>query len=300
MLLPSLGVQDDQLYPDALYVDRVLRAAYDIRLCEWIFNGWESHLDNVSAEKPDERERDVRRYLCWLTESATQCSGATDTILLCHAQFAHLMARQIDGASQSQATALDYGTDTRRLANVIDAASRSLSRNVVKMKSDLDMFVSYLERMQIKMERSMTHRILGWLKLLFKTLAGIFTLGSFIAPFLRPVPFQLDLIAPAASVLCMAATKLCEIATEQLEANEPQSIESVLLFLKKTIPKEAREAQRTLSEFDAALVLMGLEERMTTSRRLALSRPDSAAIAQEWRDVARRYQSMMPNDGDQV
>ena len=74
----------------------------------------------------------------------------------------------------------------------------------------------------------------------------------------------------------------------------------MLLFLKKTIPKEAREAQRTLSEFDAALVCMGLEEHMTTSRLLALSHPDSADIAQEWRDVARRYQSVLPDDVDQV
>jgi len=74
----------------------------------------------------------------------------------------------------------------------------------------------------------------------------------------------------------------------------------VLLFLKKTIPKEARGAQQTLAEFDAALVFMGLEEHMTTSRLLAFSRPDSAAIAQEWRDVAKRYQSVLPDDGDQV
>jgi len=44
-MIPSLGVQDDQLRPDASYVDRVLGAAYDIRLCEEIFNGWATHLD---------------------------------------------------------------------------------------------------------------------------------------------------------------------------------------------------------------------------------------------------------------
>ena len=45
LMVPSLGVQDDQLYPDASYVDRVLSAADDIRLCEEIFNSWEDHLD---------------------------------------------------------------------------------------------------------------------------------------------------------------------------------------------------------------------------------------------------------------
>jgi len=123
------------------------------------------------------------------------------------------MAWQIEGASQSRPTGLDYGTDTRKLANVIATASRSLSQNIVKMKSDLDLFVSYLERMQVKKEQSTAHRILGWLKLLFNALAGIFALGSSIAPVLRPVAPGVDFIAPAASVLCVAAAKLCEIAT---------------------------------------------------------------------------------------
>jgi len=74
----------------------------------------------------------------------------------------------------------------------------------------------------------------------------------------------------------------------------------VLLFLKKTVPEEARDAQQKLAQFDAALVFMGLEEHMTTSRLLAFSCPDSAAIAQEWRDVAKRYQSVLPDDGHQV
>ena len=45
---------------------------------------------------------------------------------------------------------------------------------------------------------------------------------------------------------------------------------------------------------------MGLEEYMTAGRHLGLSRPDSAAIAQEWCDVAKRYQSMLPDDGHRV
>jgi len=44
-MIPSPGVQDDQLHPDVPYVDRVLKAAYDIRLCKEIFSGWETHLN---------------------------------------------------------------------------------------------------------------------------------------------------------------------------------------------------------------------------------------------------------------
>jgi len=44
-MITSLGVQDNQLRPNASYVDRVLSTTYDIRLCEGIFNGWVTHLD---------------------------------------------------------------------------------------------------------------------------------------------------------------------------------------------------------------------------------------------------------------
>jgi hypothetical protein len=122
------------------------------------------------------------------------------------------MASQIDDASKSCPKGLDCGMDTKRLANVIATASRSLSKSVVKMKSDLNSFVSYLENMQVKKEQSMAQWIFGWLKLFFNALAGIFALGTFIAPFLRPVAPGMDVIAPVASALCMAAAELCKTA----------------------------------------------------------------------------------------
>jgi len=272
-------------------------AAKDIRLCEEIFDGWATHLDKVRGERPDERERDVRHYIVCLRQDASQCSETTDKILWCHAQFARLMAREIDGATKSGPKALDCGMDTKGLANYISAASRSLSQNIAKMNSDLESFVSYLKKMQVKEEKkSMARRILGWLKLFFKALAGIFALGTCIAPLLKTVAPGVDLIAPAASALSLAAAELCQMADESLEAREAQSIESVLLFLKNTVPKEARAAQESLARFDAALLLMTLEENMTRGRLLAFSRPDSAAIAQEWRDVANRYQSALPGN----
>ena len=122
------------------------------------------------------------------------------------------MAWQIDGASKSGPKGLDCGTDTRRLADVIATASRSLSQNVVKMRVDLDSFVSYLEKIQVKKEKSMIPRILGWFELLLNTLAGIFALGSFIAPFLDPVAPDVGLVSPVAYALSMAAAKLCKMA----------------------------------------------------------------------------------------
>lgn len=72
----------------------------------------------------------------------------------------------------------------------------------------------------------------------------------------------------------------------------------MLLFLKETVPKEAQSVQKRLARFDEALLVMGLEARMKKGRRVALRGPDLAAVAQEWSDVARQYQSMLPDDDE--
>jgi len=81
---------------------------------------------------------------------------------------------------------------------------------------------------------------------------------------------------------------------------ESEGIESVLLFLKDIVPKEAKSAQKSLARFDEALLVMGLEARMKTGRRVALRgpNPNLTAVAQEWRKIAKQYQSMLPDDED--
>jgi len=69
----------------------------------------------------------------------------------------------------------------------------------------------------------------------------------------------------------------------------------VLQFLKETVPKEAQKAQKSLARFDDALFVMGIEARMKTGRRVVLRGPDMVAVAQEWRKVAKQYQSMLRN-----
>jgi pyruvate-formate lyase-activating enzyme len=43
---------------------------------------------------------------------------------------------------------------------------------------------------------------------------------------------------------------------------------------------------------------MGLERRMRAGGRVTLYGGDPAAVAEEWRDLARQYQSMLPDDED--
>jgi hypothetical protein len=61
---------------------------------------------------------------------------------------------------------------------------------------------------------------------------------------------------------------------------------------------EAQTAHEKLEHFDEALHIMGLESCMRAGRRLTLYGPDPAAVAKEWRDVAKQYQSVLPDDED--
>jgi hypothetical protein len=138
----------------------------------------------------------------------------TNAILLRHAQFARLMARRIHGASKSWKKRLRYDTDTTKLANEITELSRSLLQHVAQMRADLAAFVDALEKMELKRKKKKRAkwRILGWLKHLFKALAKVFDLGSFILPLVPFVPPGVDLIASAGSALMRAASALCGAA----------------------------------------------------------------------------------------
>ncbi|KAI0299426.1 hypothetical protein B0F90DRAFT_1668714 [Multifurca ochricompacta] len=253
----------------------------------------------VSFKKSEERERVLRHHLSLLREDVSWCSNAADAILLCHARFAYLMAQRIDDASRSWLKGLKYGSDTTRLANDINKASRALSQHITQMQGNLSMFVSALEKLEVRKKRSTARRILGWLKYLFNALASIFALGSFVSPFLHSVAPGLSMIAPAASTLWKAAAAFCGTASEIREGKESESIDSVLLFLKETVPREAQTAQKSLARFDEALVVMGLEARMKTGRRVVLRGPDLAIVAEEWRKVAKQYQSMLPDEEEE-
>jgi hypothetical protein len=54
---------------------------------------------------------------------------------------------------------------------------------------------------------------------------------------------------------------------EARAGRESEGIESVILFLKDIVPKEAQTAQKSLARFDEALFVMGLEALMKTGRR---------------------------------
>ncbi|KAH9974266.1 hypothetical protein BGW80DRAFT_1458343 [Lactifluus volemus] len=299
--MPPLGVPVEQLRPDPAYVQLILGAVYDIRICSKIFDGWATQLDKVpssSKHKPEERELALRHHLDLLKEDVSWCSRATDEILLCHAQFAYVTAQRIDNASKSWLKGLKYGTDTTRLANDISQASRSLSKHVTQMQGNLRSFVSALEKMEVGKKTSTARRILGWLKYLFNALASIFALGSIVSPFLHSVGPGASTIACAASALWKAAAAFCADASEVNEGKEAESIDSVLIFLKATVPKEAQRAQKSLARFDEALFVLGIEARMKTGRRVVLRGPDLAAVVQEWREVAQQYQSVLPDDED--
>jgi hypothetical protein len=128
-----------------------------------------------STAKPDERERLLRFYLGLLKEDAGRCSNEANAILQCHVRFASLMAQRIDDASKSRHKLKYDHSETTRVASDISASADSLSTYVIKMKDNLNSFVSVLEEVQVTVnrDRSPAGQIVGWLKSLFNTIARI-------------------------------------------------------------------------------------------------------------------------------
>ena len=193
------------------------------------------------------------------------------------------------------------------------------------MKDNLDSFVSVLEKIQVtvkkKKERSLAERILGWLKSLFKAITRIFaTLFSPISGFLlysadprvRESAFAASTLRKAAATFSAADSGaffehiilLCQDGSDRLfdaepqEGKESESLDSVILFLKEIVPREAQIAQNKLERFDEVLNIMGLDSSMRAGRRVTLYGPDPSAVAKEWRDVAKQYQLVLPDDED--
>jgi hypothetical protein len=261
-----------------------------------------TELDKVmsSSEKPDERERQLRLYLGLLKEDAVRCSNMTNKILQRHVRFASLMAQRIDDASESQYDLRCDDSETTSLANDISEVSRLLSINITDMMRNLDLFVTVLEEAQVavKKEPSLAERILGWLKYLFKAITRILAtvcppISAFLLYSAEP---KVQMSAFVLSTLGKAAAIFCTVDSEPQEGKESENLDSVILFLKKIVPREARTAQKKLERFDAALDIMRLERHMREGQRVTLYGSDPAAIAKKWRDVAEQYQSVLPDD----
>jgi hypothetical protein len=227
------------------------------------------------------------------------------------------MAQRIADSSKSQYNLKYDDSETTRLANDIKEASHLLSINVTNMMHNLDSFVSVLEEVQVavKKEPLLAERTLGWLKSLFKAIASI------IATVCPPVPALLpsaepkrqipvSTLAEGAATFCTADPGAflehiiipCKDRSDRLfdsgpqEGKESESLDSLMLFLREIVPRQAQNAQKKLGQFDEALYIMGLESRMRAGRRVTLYGPDPGAVAKEWHDVAKQYQLALPND----
>jgi len=248
------------------------------------------------SKKPDERELPLRFYLLRLKKHAGLCSNAANEILQRHVRFASLMAQWIDDASKSQYDLKYDYSETTRLANDISEASRSLSIYVTDMTYDLDSFVSALKKVQVAVEKepSWTEWFLGWLKYLLKAIVKIVAIIS------TPISEALHRhsnpnvrrYALAVTALGHAAAIFCTMDSEDDKGKEPKSLDSIIIFLKEIVPREAQNAQKKLGRFDEALYIMGLEDHMKEGRRVTLS-GRLAAVAKEWRDVAEAYECQL-------
>ena len=119
------------------------------------------------------------------------------------------MAQQIDDASKSQHKFKYDVSQTTRIANDINSASRSLSFNVSQMKDNLKSFVSALEEVHVAVkEQSLAEKLLGWLKYLLKAIIRI------VAAVCSPIPALLSRVEPNPQYLTSAVSTLGKAVAE--------------------------------------------------------------------------------------
>jgi hypothetical protein len=331
--MPAVGVPIDQLSPDSSYVQLILGAVYDIRICQEIFDGWAAQLDKcvptifqcvsfVQVEQTQFREiRGTRARAPASPESSPRRRGL---VFACDRPDPSLpcTVRLSDGAE-----------DRPRVEVVVEGPE-------VRPRHD-----ETRERYQQGFPRAFPARRAnaGELEIVrvgagedggAEELNGETDLGVVEAPVQRAREYL------CAWVVCIPLPKLrrarrrpdlaccvCSLESScrilwgggiryvsfriymevirfrRLEigaGSESESIESVIRFLKDVVPKEAQTAQKSLARFDEALFVMGLEVQMKTGRRVALRGPNSnlSEVAEEWRKIAKQYQSMVPDDED--
>jgi hypothetical protein len=262
----------------------------------------------TGSKRPDEREQSLRFYLERLKKHAGLCSNATNEILQYHVQFAGLMAKRIDDASKPQYDLKYDYFETTRLASNIRASADKLSTYVREMNDDLGSFVSVLEEVQatvkegpslVESVKNILRWIWGWLKYLFQAIARILAkLSDLLHPAEPKREILPSTLEEGAAKFCTADSGAftehiilpCKDRSDRLFDAEPQegkvseSLDSVILFLKRIVPREAQNAKKNLKRFDEALNIIGLERHMREGRRVTLSGPDPAAVAREWRE----------------
>jgi hypothetical protein len=86
----------------------------------------------------------------------------------------------------------------------------------------------------------------------------------------------------------LAASRLFD--EEPKDGKVSESFDSVISFLKGTIPNEAEAVQEKLKLSDEAIKIM---ERIRTVEQVALRDSNASAMAEEWRDVANQYQAAL-------
>jgi hypothetical protein len=208
------------------------------------------------------------------------------------------MARRIDNASRSQNNLKYDDSETTTIAIRIKTTSRSLMIFVSRIEGNLKSFVSALEEVQVAVkEQSLAEKFLGWLLYLLKAIVSVVAaVCSPISSLLSRIEPNPQYLASGVSTLRKAAAEFCRADLENGAAN--LRLDSVILFLKRVVPKEVQNAREQLKEFNEALLIMGLESHMRAGGRVTLYGPGLAAVAEEWRDLAKQYQSMLLDDED--
>ena len=222
-------------------------------------------------------------------------------------------------ANNIKASAESLSEYVTKMKDDLDSFMSDLEEVQVMLKKELLVQVAAKKEPSVPgaaKKESWLEWILGLLKSLFNAIVRFLRLATACIPIptslrsTEPRRRPVSALKQGAANICTANSgaflepmiPLCKSRSDRLlnaelqERKESESLESLILYFKKIVPREAKNAKKKLERFDVALDTMGLERHMKEGRRVILFGPDPAAVAKKWRDIAEKYQSMLPDN----
>ena len=125
------------------------------------------------SNRPSDLEVEIRDYIGNLEDSSMSALAESENIVRAHQSLGILMAKRLSSGSYDGAIILRASPELIDLIDEIQDRSESVSKYAGQMRDQLRGLVEILERGTRKKKKSLNQRIFGWLRKIFKVVAGV-------------------------------------------------------------------------------------------------------------------------------
>lgn len=123
--------------------------------------------------RPSDLEVEIREYIGTLEDSSLSALVESENIVKTHQSLGALMSSRLSNESYNGTVILRASPELIGLIDEIQDRSEAVSNHAGEMRDQLRGLVEALQRGTRKRKRSLGKRIFGWLKKIFKVVAGV-------------------------------------------------------------------------------------------------------------------------------